>query len=943
MENIIRTGFKLATAVIGNGTTTGNPWTNPNNLLLTDGDVSQSNPNNAASDVTVGNFNSNLPQDAVPVGIEIKLIGYRGAQTSPPITVTPYFVDDTTGTVEFYPYTTPFTGLTPESEEYILGGPTYMFATEFSVDQINNAKIQLIANGDVYMDAILVDVFYYVPEPITPPVTTGDVCVDCNSTIQAPSFELALPFFATDTKCYLKSFNYSDGTPILYEDLGSCGGYIDLVFDEGKRISQGSNNFMENAQTAIWTVLANGLVEVDFVDLSHRGLGFHTPYAHDDALLSDHDANSKVIISNNGPYEGQRLHKCQIGALVSAPIEVDSNDSLVAKPVTKINFKGAGQTTTVNIDNDEQVDVVIPGNGGTTPPVIVSTTSGTTGSTPATALTASINISGTNRAVPVNISGQQIHTIVSVTVGGVAATHSVTATDVAHDLRAEEWVCVNPPLGVQPVVVTWSAPTLFSFGAECLNSVDTSSPVGATQSATGSSNSPMLSLTTTGDYSSIIDGLCTAQTPILYIPGPGQAANWSATANADARQGGSSVQQAGTEPDAITMQYSITQNTPWAYVAIEIKGITVAPSGVQSVTGLNTDNTDPANPVVKVSVDGTTITGSGTPADPLIAHAGGTAGVVYVDVDDTTPGYLSDKISFSSADSSVTITPSIVNPSGDEVLNIDLQAVIPAGVGGGAPLRFPMPLGSSVTGAKIASSEIGCDMSQSSPTYLWLAEDAGSGNGYYIYRLDKQSSGNYIYKGVNAHLSFASGSGQSIHGVTEMGGFVYFKYLNPLVSGQSLVTRFTTSLTSPTAMTGIATGFNNGGFTSDPNGTTLWSNDSGASSPTHVIPYTVSGTTLVAGSPVSLTLTDSNFIKAPGGDFFQVTNMTGPQTILRWNSSGAPQTSITAYLFDLVSGFSSGVLNEGGIGMIRINGSLANACVQYGATNYIQIQKIDLP
>jgi hypothetical protein len=40
-------------------------------------------------------------------------------------------------------------------------------------------------------------------------------------------------------------------------------------------------------------------------------------------------------------------------------------------------------------------------------------------------------------------------------------------------------------------------------------------------------------------------------------------------------------------------------------------------SGVQSVSGLDTDNTDPANPVVRISVDGSTITGDGTPASPL--------------------------------------------------------------------------------------------------------------------------------------------------------------------------------------------------------------------------------------------------------------------------------------------------------------------------------------
>jgi len=41
--------------------------------------------------------------------------------------------------------------------------------------------------------------------------------------------------------------------------------------------------------------------------------------------------------------------------------------------------------------------------------------------------------------------------------------------------------------------------------------------------------------------------------------------------------------------------------------------------GVQSVTGLNTDNTDPLNPVVEIAVDGVTITGDGTPGNPLVA------------------------------------------------------------------------------------------------------------------------------------------------------------------------------------------------------------------------------------------------------------------------------------------------------------------------------------
>lgn len=61
-------------------------------------------------------------------------------------------------------------------------------------------------------------------------------------------------------------------------------------------------------------------------------------------------------------------------------------------------------------------------------------------------------------------------------------------------------------------------------------------------------------------------------------------------------------------------------------------------SGVQSVTGLNTDNTDPQNPVVKISVDGTTITGAGTPASPLKAqYIPATNYGLYAQISNSTP------------------------------------------------------------------------------------------------------------------------------------------------------------------------------------------------------------------------------------------------------------------------------------------------------------------
>jgi hypothetical protein len=75
-----------------------------------------------------------------------------------------------------------------------------------------------------------------------------------------------------------------------------------------------------------------------------------------------------------------------------------------------------------------------------------------------------------------------------------------------------------------------------------------------------------------------------------------------------------------------------------------ITNTTIESTGVQSVTGLNTDNTDPANPVIQIAVDGITITGLGTLVSPLVAtpSTGGVTSVTddgngVVTVDNTVP------------------------------------------------------------------------------------------------------------------------------------------------------------------------------------------------------------------------------------------------------------------------------------------------------------------
>ncbi len=126
MSTIIATAYGLPTSLVSNGATTGNPWSTPNNLFLVDGDVAVSNPGaGVASDVIVGNYvfanpdgTFGIPNNAVITGLEFELIGYKGAQTSPVLSLTIYLVDNTSGTDVFYPYTAPFTGLTQTLATY---------------------------------------------------------------------------------------------------------------------------------------------------------------------------------------------------------------------------------------------------------------------------------------------------------------------------------------------------------------------------------------------------------------------------------------------------------------------------------------------------------------------------------------------------------------------------------------------------------------------------------------------------------------------------------------------------------------------------------------------------------------------------------------------------------------------------------------------------------
>lgn len=135
---------------------------------------------------------------------------------------------------------------------------------------------------------------------------------------------------------------------------------------------------------------------------------------------------------------------------------------------------------------------------------------------------------------------------------------------------------------------------------------------------------------------------------------------------------------------------SLVLNTNGAGVLIRILSNTnflgtltniVGGGGVSSVTGLNTDNTDPANPIIEISVDGVTVTGAGTPADPLVAVGGGSG---YNTIKDegvalaqrTTIDFIGE---FVTATDDGAETEVNINPTVKQILNADLNTEITNG------------------------------------------------------------------------------------------------------------------------------------------------------------------------------------------------------------------------------------------------------------------------
>jgi len=618
--SIITTSQLLPTNIVQNGVGV-NTWVNPNNILLADSKFADTF--DSTSVLTVGGFNPSLLATYSPVNINLQVKGYRGSFNT---TLQIFAIDDSTGVEYAYPIVPSFQGFNGTNTLYTI--PSTLFGTTWDYNQANNIKIRLIADGELHIDYVSLSVSYDDGVTGTPlPTTYGQTVVD--EYVQIQPLILAQSFTTNDTYLWLRSFKLVSGDEVTYTNDGAPF-YGEACFV----INQGQDN-EENIIISKVEQNYNGTGLVRCT-VSSRGVNFVYPYTSDVTLKNDHDANSEIVASNNARYYNRFLKTAQIGALVAPPLATFDESISLASSTKKYNFKGAGVTASVSATSitGADIDVIVPGFG-VNPPTVVETSSATSGSTQVSTLTWQHTSSGVNRLLVVNSSTPIAANISAITYNGIALTQDVIATSTS------QWTLTAPPIGTYPIVITLSTPDYISAGAETFVGVDQTTPIGATQTSTGTSLNPSLILNTTVDNSIVVDSVSTGVTPIVYTVGAGQTLNWSHTLNTDTRQGASSLELAGSTPDAVTMSYAITQNTLWSMTALEVIGIGLG-SPVTGVLAVKEEGVVVDSNVVSMNFVGTGVTATQTSAGnvDVTITAGGSGTAVEESVTQAAHGFI---------------------------------------------------------------------------------------------------------------------------------------------------------------------------------------------------------------------------------------------------------------------------------------------------------------
>lgn len=651
--SILNQPNKIPQAVISNGLVTGNPVQNPDNLLNTTDSTALFG---ATTDVIIGNFPFSLPLDAVIVGISGTVKARVDSNSTPPGSLTPVLVDDSSGSNVYFPGT-PVAGLSNVLQEYSIGGAYDIWGNTWTPTKLNNIKLQLIGNTPIEVAWATLTVYYYIPQTsLIPSPFSLPGCEDCDSEIQALPFELKRVWRTNETVLLLKSFNLPNGTPITLDMLGECGGTINITVDPDLRKEDGGN-FIENFNLldsiASITITDQG-VELDIGDILQRGLDFATPYGHNADNISEHAVGAVVIITNNGPYNSKLLKRCHIGTIVSAPITVRDEGTVVAVAVEDFDFIGDSVQAEQDPGNPRKANITVNANPTNVQPSEEDTNTGTNNTTPSLTLTVPLTIVNANYLRVAVITEDEV--ISGVTYNGVAMTFIGEQVNPGVNLKVALYGLINPTVGAHDAVVTMATPRIITAIVTSWLDVDTTSPTdGVSAGNIGSDNQPTDSVTTTTDNTVVQDVVGTTNNPTTFT----QFGLWAIQgAVTTGIRPGASASRRVIAPASVTDIYEISLATDWAILLAGIRGI-VAP-GVESVTGNYIDNTDPKNPVSQVPLNNT----AGT--DPTVG-------------DDNTLGYRVDSKWFNSATGVLWTAESVATGAA-------VWTAIAGGGSGGAPI-----------------------------------------------------------------------------------------------------------------------------------------------------------------------------------------------------------------------------------------------------------------
>lgn len=179
--------------------------------------------------------------------------------------------------------------------------------------------------------------------------------------------------------------------------------------------------------------------------------------------------------------------------------------------------------------------------------------------------------SGSDRVLIVATKNGNNKTVSGVTYNGVAMTEACVAYNSTDNIRTYLFYLADPDTGAHDIVVTFSSSGAeHGSGGVSFTGANPSSPIGATNTSTGSSSSPSTNITTLYDNSIVID---------LIGQNSSGGTGRSAGADQTERWGFNSLNPgntaSSTEPTttkgSVTMSWSMGINAQFAHAIVEVR------------------------------------------------------------------------------------------------------------------------------------------------------------------------------------------------------------------------------------------------------------------------------------------------------------------------------------------------------------------------------------